>query len=1029
VNEPSNDRRPHLTGVQALELVESHFGLAGDVEALPSWRDQNFKLTTDDGERFILKIANADEPVSLLELQADALAFLTSRDLDFGLPRIVATTSGGRGIATPGQDGASHWVRLLTYVPGDLLGTISPRTPALLESFGDVLGRLDSELADFEHPSAERPDSTWDLIRGGEMISAHVNHVQHKGRRTQIEALTDEFEAQVVPFLADVPRSVIHNDANDYNVLVSPPTAEGRRVVGLLDFGDILETATVCEVAIGAAYALMGVPDHMAAVQAVVRGYHRVRPLTEPELEILFPLIRARLGVSVCLSASKAGEEGADGYLSISEAPAWEALTRLDDVHPRLARNLFRDACGLEPCPHHHAVTDWIETNRREMGPIVSHGLDEALVFDLSAASPEIDDLDRVLDSEKFSKDLVGRLEQADATVGIGRYAEPRMWYASDSYGQAAGEFPERRTVHAAIDVFLPAGSSVFAPLAGRVLSLKHNSDRLDYGPTIILEHAPEGGPTFYTLYGHLTERSLEGLEIGRSVERGHEIAQLSDFPENGDWPPHLHFQVITDLLDEEGTFPGVALPSQQNVWLSLSPDPSIMLALPEGSAFEPPVPRREIEELRREHLGPSLSVAYDEPLHIVRGWKQHLIDANGQAYLDGVNNVCHVGHCHPRIVEAGRKQMGVLNTNTRYLHEVLGQYCERLTATLPDPLSVCFLVNSGSEANELALRLARAHTRRDDFIVVTSGYHGNTGATVSISPYKFEGPGGEGAAPHIHAVPMPDDYRGRFRRTDPDRGLRFAGLLVEAIDDSNRRAFGPAAFISESLLSCGGQIELPPGYLEAAYALVHRQGGVCICDEVQVGFGRVGSHFWGFETQGVVPDIVTMGKPIGNGHPLGAVVTTPAIAESFANGMEYFNTFGGNPVSCAIGLAVLDVIEEEGLQQHAGRVGSHLLEGFRSLMGRHPAVGDVRGRGLFLGIEMVTDRETREPNPAVAKYVVERMKNHGILLSTDGPERNVIKIKPPLVFDRTDADRLLEVMDRVLSEDLVARSYTGEAP
>jgi 4-aminobutyrate aminotransferase-like enzyme/Ser/Thr protein kinase RdoA (MazF antagonist)/murein DD-endopeptidase MepM/ murein hydrolase activator NlpD len=1029
VNEPSNDLRPHLSKVQALELLESHFGLAGDIEPLPSWRDQNFKVAIDSGERFILKIANGDEPISLLELQADALAFLASCDLGIGLPRIVPTASGGRGLATPGQDGASHWVRLLTYVPGEVLGAIKPRTPALLDSLGEVLGRLDSELAHFDHPSAERPDSMWDLTCGGEVMASHVHHIQHKGRRAQIEALTAELEAQVIPLLADVPRSVIHNDANDYNVLVSPPTAEGRQVVGLLDFGDLLESATVCEIAIGGAYALMGVPDPMAALLAVVRGYHRARPLTEPELEILFPLIRARLGVSVCVSASKAGEEMADGYLTISEAPAWEALSRLDEVHPRLARNLFRDACGLEPCPRHHAVTDWIETNQKEMGPVVSQGLDDALVFDLSAASPEIDDLDRVLDPEKFSKDLVRRLEDADATVGIGRYAEPRMWYASDSYGQAAGEFPERRTVHTAIDVFLPAGSPVLAPLEGRVLSLKHNSDRLDYGPTIILKHAPEGGPTFYTLYGHLTEESLEGSEVGSPVERGQEIAQLGDFPENGDWPPHLHFQVITDLLDEEGTFPGVALPSQQNVWLSMSPDPSIMLALPPGSAFEPPTPRHEIKALRREHLASSLTLTYDEPLHVVRGWKQHLIDADGQAYLDAVNNVCHVGHCHPRVVEAGQKQMGILNTNTRYLHEMLGRYCERLTATLPDPLSVCFLVNSGSEANELALRIARAHTQRDDFIVVTGGYHGNTGAAVSVSPYKFEGPGGEGAAPHIHAVPMPDDYRGQFRRSDPDRGLKFAGLLVEAVDASNRRAFGPAAFISESLLSCGGQIELPPGYLEAAYALVHRQGGVCICDEVQVGFGRVGSHFWGFETQGVVPDIVTMGKPIGNGHPLGAVVTTPEIAASFANGMEYFNTFGGNPVSCAIGLAVLDVIEEEGLQRHAGRIGEHLLKGLRSLMDRHPAVGDARGRGLFLGIEMVADRGTREPNPAVAKYVVERMKNHGILLSTDGPDRNVIKIKPPLVFDRTDADRLLEVMDRVLSEDYVDRSCAREAP
>ena len=1023
MNQPPNDHRPRLSKAQALELLGSHFGLVGDVESLPSWWDQNFRFVTDAGERFILKIANADEPISLLELQADALAFLAERDLAVGLPRIVLTTAGARGLATPGENGGSHWVRLLTYVPGEVLGRIQPRTPELLESFGQVLGRLDAELVEFDHPAAERSEFIWDLTRAGDVIAVEAPHVRNKGRRARVEALAGEFEAFVAPALADVPRSVIHNDANDYNVLIGPPALEGRRVVGLLDFGDLLKSATVCEVAIGCAYALMGMSDPMAAMLSVVRGYHRARPLSEAELEILFPLIRTRLGVSVCVSSSRTAEGASDGYLTISEAPAWEALDRLDEVHPRLARDLFRDACGLEPCPNQHAVTEWIEANQHELGPVVDVSLDEALVFDLSASSPDIDDLDRVLNPEVFHQDLVRQLQDADAAVGIGRYGEPRMWYASDSYQQLDAEFPERRTVHTGIDVFLPADSAVLAPLEGRVFSLRNNSDRLDYGPTIVLEHSPEGGPTFYTLYGHLTEASLEGLEVGGRVELGQEIARLGTFPENGDWPPHLHFQLITDLLDEEGTFPGVALPSQQDVWMSLSPDPALMLALPEGSSFEPPVARERIEGLRREYLAPSFSIAYDEPLHIVRGWRQHLIDAHGQAYLDGVNNVCHVGHCHPRVVEAGRRQMGVLNTNTRYLHEMLGQYCERLAATLPDPLSVCYLVNSGSEANELAMRLARAHTQRDDFIVVAGGYHGNTNATISISPYKFQGPGGEGAAPHIHSVAMPDDFRGQFRRPDPDRGLQFAGLLVEAIAESNRRAFGPAAFISESLLSCGGQIELPPGYLEAAYTLVRRHGGVCICDEVQVGFGRVGSHFWGFETQGVVPDIVTMGKPIGNGHPLGAVVTTPEIAASFANGMEYFNTFGGNPVSCAVGLAVLDVIEEEGLQRHAERVGKRLLDGLRSLVQRHPAVGDARGRGLFLGIEIVADEEARTPHRGVAKYVVERLKDHGILLSTDGPDHNVIKIKPPLAFDGADADRVLQVMDRVLSEDYVTRT------
>jgi 4-aminobutyrate aminotransferase-like enzyme len=393
----------------------------------------------------------------------------------------------------------------------------------------------------------------------------------------------------------------------------------------------------------------------------------------------------------------------------------------------------------------------------------------------------------------------------------------------------------------------------------------------------------------------------------------------------------------------------------------------------------------------------------------------QYLYDENGRAYLDAVNNVSHVGHCHPRVVKAAQEQMAVLNTNTRYLHENLVRYAERLCATLPAPLSVCFFVCSGSEANELALRLARTHTRQKDVIVVDAAYHGNTTGLVEISPYKFDGPGGTGAPPYVHTVPMPDVYRGQYKRSDPRAAEKYAYHVEEII---RQRQGKVAAFICESLMGCGGQLVLPDNYLKEVYRYVRDAGGVCIADEVQVGFGRVGTHFWGFETQGVVPDIVTMGKPIGNGHPLAAVVTTPGIAASFNNGMEYFNTFGGNPVSCAIGLAVLDVIAEEQLQANALHVGTHLLDSLRRLMDRHALIGDIRGPGLFVGIELVLNRETLEPAPAQASYIANRMRERGILLSTDGPFHNVLKIKPPLVFTKENVDFLVATLDEILAED-----------
>lgn len=414
-----------------------------------------------------------------------------------------------------------------------------------------------------------------------------------------------------------------------------------------------------------------------------------------------------------------------------------------------------------------------------------------------------------------------------------------------------------------------------------------------------------------------------------------------------------------------------------------------------------------ELLRARREHLGPSLSLAYNEPLKIVRGEGQFLYDETGRQYLDCVNNVCHVGHCHPRVVEAGQRQMAVLNTNTRYLHDNIARYAVRLLDKFPEGLEVVFFVCSGSEANELALRMAKNYTGANDVVVIDGAYHGNTSSLVEISPYKFNGPGGRGKPDHVHVAAMPDVYRGAY------------GTGAEFAEDVRRRLSGKsvAAFFAEPMLGCGGQIILPPGYLQSAFQHARDAGALCVVDEVQTGFGRPGTHFWAFETQGVVPDIVTLGKPMGNGHPIGAVVTSREIADAFANGMEYFNTFGGNPVSCAIGMAVLDVIEEEGLQQHAKQVGGQLLHGLRSLQEQHALVGDVRGQGLFVGVELVRDRETLEPALEEADYVVNRLRGIGILVSTDGPLNNVLKIKPPLVFTAADADSLVAALDEVLSD------------
>ena len=424
-----------------------------------------------------------------------------------------------------------------------------------------------------------------------------------------------------------------------------------------------------------------------------------------------------------------------------------------------------------------------------------------------------------------------------------------------------------------------------------------------------------------------------------------------------------------------------------------------------------------EILVARRGLLGPSLSLSYRTPLHIVRGEGAYLYDADGRVYLDCVNNVAHVGHAHPRVVAAGSAQMRLLNTNTRYLHENVVRYAERLTALLPDHLEVCYFVNSGSEANELALRLARAATGRPDVGAVDVAYHGNTQRLVEVSAYKFNGPGGAGQPHDVQVVPLPDPYRGTHRGSGIDAGAAYVADARGVLESAARAGHTAGALIAEAIPSSAGQIVPQAGWLAGLFDAARGVGAVPIADEVQVGFGRVGTDVWAFGAADARPDIVTMGKPIGNGHPLGAVVTTRAIADAFANGMEYFNTFGGNPVSAAIGLAVLDVIEDEGLQAHARDTGERLLAGLRELAARHEAIGDVRGLGLFLGIELVRDRETREPHPELARDLADLAVERGVLLSTDGPFRNVMKIKPPLVFSHADADRLIETVDAVLGD------------
>ena len=999
---------PRLSRDDAERLAGDLFGVTAHATELPSERDQNFRLQSADGACFVLKIANAGEDRRMLEAENAAMRHLAHT----GLAPSPIPTRTGDDIARC----EPHFVRLLTGLDGRPLGDTPRQTGSLLADLGRSVARVDRALVTFDHPALHRTFH-WDLAGAPDVVRQHMTRVQDAALRRLVAAVVAVHQDTVVPRLASFRRGAIHGDVNDYNVLVD---ARAQRVTGIIDFGDMVVSHTVNDLAIAMAYAALGKPDPLGAAAAVASGYHAMHPLSEDEIAALYGLMGLRLCLSVCLAAAQQAERPDHDYLGISQAPIRATLPMLAAIHPRLAHYRLREACGLPPVPHSPRIVEWLRANAHRVAPITGHDLRTAPVLgvDLSAGSTLVASNPEDNAAEPLARRLFAAMREAGATIGAGGYDEARVIYAADAYGTDAGT-DEGRTVHVGVDLTLPPESPLYAPLDGVVHGFEDAPARLDYGPVIVLRHEVPGDEpqTFYTLYGHLERRSLEGLHAGKPVRAGEPFAAVGAPPENGDWWPHVHVQIVTDMLDVPCNFNGVAPASQRGTWLSLCPDPNLLLGIPPDRLARHPTTAALLTE-RQRRFGGNVRLSYgDRPLQIVRGWMQYLFDETGRRYVDAYNNVPHVGHAHPRVTAAVAAQLATLNTNTRYLHEVVVTYAAELAARFPSPLDVCFFTASGSEANELALRLARAHTRQRDLVVMDAAYHGHTTTLLDISPYKHAGPGGLGAPDWVHTSPIPDVYRGAHKASDPDAGLKYAREVGAVIDAVRARGRGLCGYIAETCPSVGGQILPPPGFLPEVYRLVRAAGGVCIADEVQTGFGRLGTHFWAFDAHAVVPDIVVLGKPIGNGYPMGAVVTTRAIAESFDNGMEFFSTFGGSTAACAAGLATLRTTIGEGLQAHALEVGAHLLAGLRGLQSANELIGDVRGSGLFIGVELVRDRIALTPATEEAAGIVSRMRELGVLAGTDGPHHNVIKIRGPMPLTASDADLLVAALAQALRE------------
>ncbi len=978
----------------AQQLASKHYGI--DALAVPAHgeADATFRLTAKNGRAYCLKVA-ASPP----ELPAALMEHLAKADLPFAIPELIRLPSGERWR----QIGDGAHLFLATWLPGEPYAKAHPKDRLLRESLGRGLGALSQALAGFDHAAAHR-EQRWDNSR----LPWAREHFSRFGEEEKqlLEHFYAYYEREAVPRLPQLRRSLVYNDANDCNLLLQwqaqpDPTDEHYALSGLIDFGDAVYTHTVNELAVALAYAMMGQADPVGAAVDVIRAYHAVFPLQEAEIAALPALIAARLLISLTVSTINQEKAPERAYLQISHAGAWRLLQQLRDLPLDLLHYQFRYACSWEPCPQAKAFYQWLAEEQPDFAP-VSPLPERWRVMDLAVGSLELGNNANFEDPDVFERRVERIMEDDGVAFGLGGYGEVRPFYTTDAYQQTGNDGPRWRSVHLGLDVWAEAQTPVFAPLAGKVHSFADNDLERDYGPTIILEHQPRPGCRFYTLYGHLCRASLTKLRVGMPVKKGQLIATYGERSVNGNWPPHLHFQVMLDTLGKEGDFPGVAFPEEWPVWKSLCPNPERLLNLPEGrtKTHREEWPADRIRAVRQEHLGPNMSLSYQQPLHVVRAYRHHLYDASGRRFLDTVNNVPHVGHQHPRVVEAVQRQTGLLNTNTRYLHTELARYAEELLTTLPPTLSVLYFVSSGSEANELALRMARTATGRQAVVAMEGGYHGHTAACIDISAYKFQGKGGQGQPPHTHLLP--------FFRPSSDARAEAREQLGELEAEGQL----PAAFISESILSCGGQLVPPAGYFQSVFQQIRSMGGLCIMDEVQTGFGRVGEAFWGFELQKVIPDILVMGKPMGNGFPIGAVACTREVADAFHTGMEFFSTFGGNPVACAAGRAVLQVVLEEELQRHARQTGDYLKSLLQQLQQAHSCIAEVRGHGLFLGVEL-----SREGYPLrrEARYLIEYMRRRGILMSTDGPDENVLKIKPPMTFGKPEAEVLAAGLERAL--------------
>ena len=1003
-----NNTFENLTLKDAEDILLNLYSINGTVTKLPGEIDANYKVKVEGKSSYILKISPEIINIEELDFQVKVLNQISKTET-INTPKCIADKNGVY-ISEINLSNKNHHVRLLTWIDGRIWNTVNPKLNDLRFSLGEKNGAITNALLDFEHPFSERKFD-WDLAQAS-WTKKHL-YLFNSDEKNIVSYFINQFESFQNDY-QNLRKSVVHNDANDNNILVSEELIDPK-VSAIIDYGDAVKTQIINDLAITCAYAIMQTEDPLETGLATVKGYHSVFELQEKELKFLYTLIGIRLVISVTKSAINKIENPENKYLLISEKPAWDLLKKWAAISEDFAHFSFRNACGFDAHPNQKKFENWAKNTTLQLSDLFpTIDRNEIHHLDLSVSSTFTGHQEEFNNLDLFQFKINQLQKEVPNKILAGGYLEPRSLYTSSEYDTVGNYGKQSRAIHLGVDFWIPEYTPVHALFDGEVVIAVNDAGNKEYGGLIVLKHLQKDFH-FYTLYGHNTIKSVLNHKVGDVIKKGDQVSILANYPENGDWAPHLHFEIMLSLLDYTNDFPGVGYLHQIDIWKSLCPNPNLLFKV-DGFKENLIDISDNILKTRKEHLGKSLSLQYKHPLHIVKGANQYLVDAFGNKYLDTVNNVAHVGHENFNVVKAGQNQMALLNTNTRYLNESINIAAKEILKTLPKELSVLHFVNSGSEANELAIRMVKANTNSDEIIASEHGYHGNTNKTIAISSYKFDGKGGSGKPKNTHIFPIPDAFRGKHRgKNTAEKYAEEVQLLIDEIHQQNKKVGG---FIIEPIISCGGQIELPDGFLKEAYQKIKKAGGLCISDEVQTGVGRMGKTFWGFQLHNVIPDIVTIGKPLGNGHPVAAVACTKEVAEKFANGMEFFNTFGGNPVSTAIASEVLKEVKREKLQENALKVGEFLKSELQKLANLFSIIGDVRGQGLFLGFELVD--KNLNPLPKKADYLINRMKYFGILMSSDGPDHNVIKIKPPITFTIENAIEVIYYLHKVLEEDFM---------